>query len=85
MDFSAIDANTVVGGGGGNGQAFTSFQGNGAFTGAQQLRAEQVDTNGDSVFDSTVVQGNVNADLSADFEVLLQNYLGPLQASDFIF
>jgi Ca2+-binding RTX toxin-like protein len=83
IDLSAIDANTTVGGGGGGGQAF-SFIGTAAFTAAGQLRYEAVDTDGDLVNDSTLVQGNVNAALAADFEILLKNYTGILGSGDFI-
>jgi len=62
----------------------TAGGGTGAFTGAAQLRHVQIDTNADSVLDSTLIQGNVNAALGADFEILLQNYTGTIAAGDFI-
>ena len=91
IDLSAIDANTTVDGGGGGGQTF-SFIGTAAFSdsnasatlAAGQVRFDLIDTNADSVLDSTLVQGNVNNDLAADFEILLKNFTGPLGATDFI-
>ena len=82
IDLVAIDANTGVGGGGGNGQAFT-FIGTAAFTGAEQVHYFQIDTDGIGGVDATLIQGNVNNTLTADFEILLHNYTGPLVAGDF--
>ena len=82
FNFNTIDANAGVGGN----QNFTLTVGGGtgAFAGAAQLRHVQIDTNADSVMDSTLIQGNVNADVAADFEILLQNYTGTIAAGDFI-
>ncbi|QIG51818.1 hypothetical protein G5V57_31390 [Nordella sp. HKS 07] len=83
LNFNAIDANTAVTGN----QDFTltAGGGTGAFTGAGQIRHVQIDTDGDSVLDSTLIQGNVNSGLIADFEILLQNYTGPIAGGDFFF
>jgi len=59
IGLSALDANTGTGGD----QAFT-FIGNAAFSAAGQVRAEVIGG-------MTVVSGNVNADLGADFAVRL--------------
>jgi Ca2+-binding RTX toxin-like protein len=59
IDLLNIDANAAVTGD----QAF-SFMGTGAFTGAGQLRYSFNGTN-------TLVQGNIDAALGADFEILL--------------
>ena len=91
IDLSAIDANTTVPGGGGSGQAFT-FIGTAAFSdstpgaplAAGQVRYTQIDTNGDAVNDSTLIQGNVNNNLAADFEIVLQNRLVALAQGDFV-
>ncbi len=77
---TAIDANTVAGGN--NTFTFLTLL-DAAFTGAGQVRYGQIDTNGDLTLDSTLIQGNVNADLGADFEILLQNYTGAVVANDF--
>ena len=73
LDLSTIDARTNV-----TGNNAFSFIGTGAFSGtAGQLRAEHV--GGD-----TVVQGDVNGDGVADFEIVLVGYSANLQSSDFI-
>jgi serralysin len=59
IDLLTMDANSVIAGD----QAF-AFIGTGAFTGAGQLRYSFNGTN-------TLVQGNVDAVLGADFEILL--------------
>ena len=59
IGLSGIDANTAVGGD----QAFT-FIGAAAFSGVGQVRAEVVGGN-------TIVSGNVNAVLGADFAITL--------------
>jgi Ca2+-binding RTX toxin-like protein len=81
LDFSAIDANTATALP--LNEAFT-FIGNGAFTAAGQVRYLLVDTDGVGGVDSTLVQGNVNAALGADFEVLLQGVVTPILATDII-
>lgn len=73
IDLSGIDANVGVAGN----QAFT-WTGSAAFTGAGQLRFEAVGTR------SALVQGDVDGDLVADFEVLLRVHAAPLTASDFL-
>jgi Ca2+-binding RTX toxin-like protein len=73
IDLHTIDANVLVTGN----QAFT-FIGSSAFTGAGQLRFETNDGG------NTLVQANVNGDLSADFEVLLQAYTRGLSKGDFL-
>jgi Ca2+-binding RTX toxin-like protein len=73
IDLRSIDANTLVDGN----QAF-SFIGSAAFTGAGQLRFE-VDGSG-----NTIVQADVDGNLTADFEVLLQNYTAGLSKDDFL-
>jgi Ca2+-binding RTX toxin-like protein len=80
LDLRPIDANHAR-----HGDQRFHFTGTHDFTGAQQVRYEHVDTNGDGVVDSTLVQGNVNADLGADFEIMLKGYLGPLHAHDILF
>ena len=82
IDLSAIDANTGVSGGGENGQAF-HFVGTESFSAAAQVRYGEVDTDDVVGVDSTLIQGNVNADLAADFEILLKNYTSGLTAGDF--
>jgi serralysin len=59
IGLAALDANTGVGGN----QAFT-FIGNAAFSAAGQVRAEVAGG-------MTVISGNVNADLGADFAIAL--------------
>jgi Ca2+-binding RTX toxin-like protein len=73
MDLRGTDANALAAGN----QAF-SFIGSGAFTEAGQLRFEADGTG------NTLVQANVNGDLSADFEVLLQGYTSVLGRGDFL-
>jgi Ca2+-binding RTX toxin-like protein len=73
MDLRDIDANTTASGN----QAFT-FIGSASFTGAGQLRYE---LNGAG---NTVVQADVNGDLTADFQVVLQGYTRPVSGGDFI-
>jgi Ca2+-binding RTX toxin-like protein len=83
IDLNAIDANTAVGGI----QDFvlTAGSGTGVFTAAGQLRFIQVDTDGIGGVDSTRVLGNTNANTGTiEFEVLLQNYLNPLVAANFV-
>lgn len=73
IDLSLLDANAGVAGN----QAFAFLTTEGAaFTAAGQLRFEHVDGN-------TLVQGNVNASLGADFSILLTGTLN-LAASDFV-
>ena len=82
IDLSAVDANT----GSGGDQAFSATIGTAgaAFTAAGQVRYEYIDTDGIGGADSTLIKGNVNAGLTADFEILLQGYTGPIVATDFI-
>ncbi|HEY4136577.1 MAG TPA: peroxidase family protein [Alphaproteobacteria bacterium] len=87
IDLSAMDANTTTGGNG-----TFNFIGTAAFSDSNgsatlangQVRYTQVDTDGVGGVDSTLVQGNVNNALAADFEILLQGYTGTLVAGDFI-
>ncbi|GEO17246.1 hypothetical protein MAE02_49420 [Microvirga aerophila] len=72
IDLRGIDANGLATGN----QTFT-FIGSSAFTGAGQLRFEA-----DSV-GNTMVQADVNGDLTADFEVVLQGYAPGLGKGDF--
>jgi Ca2+-binding RTX toxin-like protein len=73
LDLSTIDARTNV-----TGNNAFSFIGTGNFSGtAGQLRAERVG-------EDTVVQGDVNGDGVADFEIVLVAYTANLQSSDFI-
>ncbi len=80
IDLSTIDAN---GGGAGDG-AFTFLAANGAtFTGAgAELRWVQVNTAG-TVNDKTIVEGDLNGDRVADFQIELTG-LKVLTAGDFI-
>src|SRR5262249_21186760 len=75
IDVSGIDANTGVAGD----QAFT-FIGAAAFTAAGQLHYVQ-----DTVNHLTILEGNVNAGLGADFQIALSYQLTPLTpiAGDF--
>jgi len=73
LDLSTIDANTLVAGN----QSFT-FIGSAAFSGAGQLRFG-LDGAG-----NTIVQADVNGDLTADFEVLLRGYTRTVNGGDFI-
>ena len=73
LDLSTIDAKS----GTATNDAF-SYIGSAAFSGtAGQLRAEHVGGN-------TVVQGDVNGDGVADFEIALIGFTGTISASDFI-
>jgi Ca2+-binding RTX toxin-like protein len=73
INLSRIDA---VQGSGGN-DAF-AFIATGAFTAAGQLRFVQ-----DAAGDRTLIEGNVNADLAADFRIELLS-LHTLSADDFV-
>ena len=81
LDFSAMDANTatILPAN----EAFT-FIGTGAFTAAAQIRYQFIDTDANGSLDSTLVRGNVNAGLGADFEVLLQGVVTPILATDIV-
>ena len=81
LDFSAIDANTATALPAN--EAFT-FIGTGAFTAAAQVRYQLIDTDANGSLDSTLVRGNVNAALGADFEVLLQGVTTAILATDII-
>ncbi len=91
IDFSAIDANSTVGGGGSDGQSFT-FIGNAAFSdgspgavlAAGQVRYQFVDLDGNGVAESTLIQANTDNNLGVDFEVLLENHTTPLTVNDFL-
>jgi Ca2+-binding RTX toxin-like protein len=91
IDFAAIDANLTMGGGGTNGQSFT-FIGNAIFSDATpgttlstgQIRYQFIDTNADGANDATLIQGNVDNNLGADFEIVLENHTTPLTANDFL-
>ena len=70
---AAVDANLDAGGD----QAF-SFIGTGAFSAAGQLRFF-ADGAG-----NTIIEGNVDNNLGADFQIALHNFTGQLHASDFL-
>ena len=72
LDMSAIDANTGIAGN----QAFTLINGS-AFSAAGQLRFT-VNAAG-----NTILQGNVNANLAADFEIQLTGNIS-LTTADFV-
>jgi Ca2+-binding RTX toxin-like protein len=76
IDLSGIDANTIAGGD----QAF-SFIGSNAFSGsAGQLRAYQ-----DGASGTWIVEGDVNGDGTADFQIgVVADASGPLVGPDFI-
>jgi Ca2+-binding RTX toxin-like protein len=77
LDLSGIDAK----GGTQSNDAF-SYVGSAVFSGvAGQLRAQVIH---DASGDYTLVQGDVNGDGVADFEIALVGYTGSLTASDFI-
>ena len=78
IDLSLIDAVT-----GGGDNAF-SFIGGAAFSAAGQVRFTQIDTGGAVGVDFTLIEGNVAGAGGAEFEILLQNYIGPVVAADFI-
>jgi len=73
IDLRDIDANVLV-----DGDQSFAFIGSAAFTGADQLRFE-IDAGG-----NTLVQADVNGDLTADFEILLQAYTRGLGGGDFL-
>ncbi|MFC4170956.1 calcium-binding protein [Microvirga sp. GCM10011540] len=73
IDLRDIDASVLADGD----QAFT-FVGSGGFTGAGQVRFET------DAFGNTVVQADVDGNLTADFEILLQNYDASLTRDDFL-
>jgi Ca2+-binding RTX toxin-like protein len=73
ITLAAVDANLDAGGD----QAF-SFIGTDAFSGAGQLRFF-ADGAG-----NTIVEGNVDDNLAADFQIELQNFTGQLHAGDFL-
>jgi Ca2+-binding RTX toxin-like protein len=85
IDLSAIDAIS-----GGVDSAFTFigsaafFDPAGAATSAGQLRFQLFDTDGNGSLDATLIQGNTNNDLSANFEIVLQGFISPLVAADFV-
>jgi Ca2+-binding RTX toxin-like protein len=87
IDLSALDANATT-----NGNQTFTFIGTAAFSdsnaGAQlaagQVRYELFDSDGNGSLDSTLIQGNFNNNLAADFEIVLQGYTGSLVAADFI-
>jgi Ca2+-binding RTX toxin-like protein len=83
INLSAIDANTGIGGGGAGGQAFTFLTTMGAsFTAAGQIRYVQVDNVG-TANDYTIIEGNVDGGLAADFSIQLSG-LHVLGATDFV-
>ena len=75
-----------------NGQAFT-FIGTDAFSDTNtgsglaqgQIRYQLFNSDGVGGDNSILIQGNVNNDLTADIEILLKNYTGPVTPSVFIF
>lgn len=73
IDLRSIDANTVIDGN----QAFT-FIGSAAFSGAGQVRYET------DALGNTIVQADVDGNLTADFEILLQSYTAGLGRDDFL-
>ena len=73
ITLAAVDANLDAGGD----QAF-SFIGTDAFSGAGQLRFF-ADGAG-----NTIVEGNVDNNLAADFQIELHNFTGQLHAGDFL-
>lgn len=73
IDISIIDANRLTAGN----QAF-EFIGAGSFTGAAQVRFQVIGA------EYTLVQANVDADLAADFELVLRGYTKALTAGDFV-
>ncbi len=73
IDLHVIDANANRG----VNQSF-SFIGTAAFSGAGQLRCE-LDQSG-----NTIVQADVNGDLAADFQLILQGYTRAMVRGDFI-
>ena len=81
LDFSAIDANTATALPAN--EAF-AFIGTGAFTAAAQIRYQLIDTDANGSLDSTLVRGNVNAGLGADFEVLLQGVTTAILVTDIV-
>lgn len=72
IHLSGIDADTKRAGD----QAY-SFVGEDAFTAAAQLRWQRIDAD-------VVIQGNTDADLDPEFEILLVNFGGTLAADDFM-
>ena len=87
INLIAIDANSTTGGN----QAFT-WIGTAAFSdtnltgtlAAGQIRYQYIDTDGDLVNDATLIQGNVNNNLAADFSIQLSGVLTTLGAADFV-
>jgi hypothetical protein len=73
IDLRSIDANALAAGN----QTFT-FIGSAAFTGAGQVRFE-TDLNG-----NTIVQADVDGNLTADLEILLQTYTRAMSKDDFV-
>ncbi len=73
IDLRSIDANALAAGN----QTFT-FIGSAAFTGAGQVRFE-TDLNG-----NTIVQADVDGNLTADLEILLQTYTRGPNKDDFL-
>jgi Ca2+-binding RTX toxin-like protein len=69
INVNAIDANTGLFGN--QNFVFTAISGTAAFTAAGQIRYEYIDTNGDLVNDATLIQGNVDNNLAADFSIQL--------------
>jgi Ca2+-binding RTX toxin-like protein len=77
IDLAGIDAIT----GTSTNDAF-SLIGSSAFSGvAGQLRVQLFDTSGT---DYTLIQGDLNGDRVADFEIRLENNLVPLTSTDFV-
>jgi Ca2+-binding RTX toxin-like protein len=77
LDLSGIDARTTSSGN----NTFSFIGANGFSSTAGELRAE---VHHDAGGDYTIVQGDVNGDGIADFEIQLTGFTGTLQASDFI-
>lgn len=78
IDLSGIDARSTTT----SANEGFSFIGKSAFGGAAgQLRYEHFDS---STTDYTLIQGDLNGDKVADFEIQLSDQLVPLQATDFV-
>lgn len=73
IDLRSMDANIVIDGN----QAFT-FIGSATFSGAGQVRYET------DALGNTIVQADVDGNLTADFEILLQSYTAGLGRDDFL-
>ena len=86
IDLFNIDANTTILGNDAfsfiGGLAFSDTTAGAVLT-SGQIRFQLFDSDGNGSLESTLVQGNVNNALGADFEILLRNYTGGLSALEF--